>query len=364
MTSRATTKKRLPAVAIIAPFPPPYGGMALQAEKLFTLLTASGIHTLGIQSNVKFPQLLAFTERIQGIRTFVRFIIFLSSLFNLKQASVIQIFGASHWYFFLVVAPAIVMAGLLKKKIILNYRGGEAEIFLSKWGFLAIPLMKKADIISVPSHFLKDVLEKATDKEVLIVPNVIDTQNFKHKERQDIKPYIVVSRQLEPRYNIACAIRAFKIIKDTYPEAKLKIAGTGSEKKNLKKLSDDLELRDVYFLGALSHDQLALVYDECDIMINSSNTDNFPGAILEAFACGLPVVTTNAGGIPFMVREGENGILVDPDDHAALARGVFTLLHNPSLVQSFSMNGRRVAEEHSWENIKNKLFHLYGIQSQ
>jgi glycosyltransferase involved in cell wall biosynthesis len=337
--------------------------MALQAEKLFTLLTASGIHTLGIQSNVKFPQLVAFTEKIKGIRTFVRFIIFLSSLFNLKQASVIQIFGASHWYFFLVVAPAIVMAGLLNKKTILNYRGGEAEIFLSKWGFLAIPLMKKADIISVPSHFLKEVLEKATGKEVLIVPNVIDTQIFQYKERGHIKPYIVVSRQLEPRYNIACAIRAFKIIKDKYPEAKLKIAGTGTEKNNLKKLSDNLELRDVYFLGALSHNQLAKVYDECDIMINSSNTDNFPGAILEAFACGLPVVTTNAGGIPFMVKEGENGILIDPDDHAALARGVFTLLQNPEMVQSLSLNGRKVSEKHSWENIKITLFNLYGIQS-
>jgi glycosyltransferase involved in cell wall biosynthesis len=337
-------------------------GMALQAEKLFALLTASGIPTLGIQSNVKFPQLLTFIEKIKGIRTFIRFIIFLSSLFNLKQASVIQIFGASHWYFFLVVAPAILMAGLLDKKIILNYRGGEAEIFLSKWGFLAIPLIRKADIVTVPSLFLKEVLEKATGKEVLIVPNMIDTQIFTYKERKNIKPHIVVSRQLEPRYNIACAIRAFRIIKDTYPEAQLKIAGTGSKKNNLKKLCVDLDLRDVYFLGALSHDQLAQVYDECDIMINSSNTDNFPGAILEAFACGLPVVTTNAGGIPFMVKQGENGILVNPNDHASLAHGVFSLLQNPSMVQSFSMNGRKIAQEHSWQNIKIKLFNLYGIQ--
>lgn len=96
-------------------------------------------------------------------------------------------------------------------------------------------------------------------------------------------------------------------------------------------------------------------------MINPSNADNFPGSVLEAFSCGLPVVTTNVGGIPFLVKEGETGIMVEPDDHEGLAKGVLTLLQDPYLARLFSLNGRKVAEEYSWEKVKKVLFSMYGL---
>ena len=171
---------------------------------------------------------------------------------------------------------------------------------------------------------------------------------------------MVISRQLEPRYNIACALKAFKIIKQAYPDAQLMIAGAGPEETRLKNLQKEMLLKDVYFLGALSHAELSSVYDSCDIMINSSNIDNFPGSILEAFACGIPVVTTRVGGIPFMVKEGETGFMVDADDHEGLARGVLTLLQNPEIARLFSISGRRVAEEYSWEKISQTVLNMYG----
>lgn len=251
------------------------------------------------------------------------------------------------------------MARIMRKKIILNYRGGEAERFFEKWGFIAIPLIKKADVIAVPSLFLKEIFEKITGEKVKIVPNLIDIEILTFRERTNLKPFIVVSRQLEPRYNIACALRAFNIIKRSYPDAQLMIAGTGSEEKRLRKMKEEMLLRDVYFLGALSHSKLSKIYDKCDIMMNPSNADNFPGSILEAFACGIPVVTTRVGGIPFMVKEGENGFLVNPDDHEILAERVLRLLQNPKIAQTFSINGRKVAEKYSWENIKQIILDMY-----
>ena len=348
------------AVAIIAPCPPPYGGMAVQAEKLYERLTKSGVTSFFIRSNVSFPHILKFLEKVTGVRTLVRFILFSFNLLQLRKATVVHLFGASHLYFFLVVCPSILAAKIMNKKIILNYRGGEADRFLKRWGFIAIPLIKKASVIAVPSFFLKEIFEKAIGERVAVLPNLVDTETFRYRERTNLKPFIVVSRQLEPRYNISCALRAFKEIKNVYPEARLMVAGAGSDENNLKKLQKGMSLKDVYFLGALTHKELSQVYDSCDIMINSSNIDNFPGSILEAFACGIPVVTTRVGGIPFMVKEGETGFMVDADDHEGIARGVLTLLQNPEIARLFSISGRRVAEEYSWEKIKQTVLNMYG----
>ena len=364
MDRKNISKDQVPTVAIVSPFPPPYGGMALQAEKLYKNLTASGIKSFCIKANVSFPRFLRFLEKIKGVRTIVRSIIFTMNLLGLSRATVVHILGASHWYFFLVVAPSIMTAHLMNKKIILNYRGGEAEEFLDKWGFLAIPLLKKAHTIAVPSIFLKEIFEKVVKREVIILPNLIDLEIFQYRERATLKPVIVVSRQLEPRYNIACALKAFGIIKEVYPAAQLKIAGTGSEEQKLKALLQEMSLQNVYFLGALSHQELDHVYNECDIMVNPANSDNFPGSILEAFACGLPVVTTRVGGIPFMVKDGETGIMVAPDDHEGLAKGVISILQNPALAKSFSVNGRKVAEEYSWVKIKKIFLGMYGMDDR
>jgi glycosyltransferase involved in cell wall biosynthesis len=347
-------------VAIVAPSPLPYGGMALQAEKLCNKLRSSDVDALFIKSNAEFPQVIKFLNEIKGLRTVIRFMFFACSLLRLRRAAVVHIFGASHEYFFFVVMPTILMARMMKKKIILNYRGGEAEDFLKKWGFIAVPLIKTADVIAVPSLFLKEIIEKATGETVMILPNLIDMDIFTYRERAELKPAIIVSRQLEPRYNIECALRAFNIVKKKYPEAQLMIAGAGSEETRLNKLQQEMGLKDVNFLGALSHAELFAIYERCDIMINPTNADNFPGSILEAFACGIPVVTTRVGGIPYMVTQGETGFMVDADDHQGIARGVSTLLQNPDIARSLSRNGRRVADKYEWEEIRQTVLNMYS----
>jgi glycosyltransferase involved in cell wall biosynthesis len=351
-------------VALIAPFPPPTGGMALQAEKLYKKILSSGIGVLCIKSNASFPGILSWLEELKGVRTAMRFILFSKSLLKIREAAVVQIFGASHVYFFLVVLPSIVVACMMKKKIILNYRGGEAERFLKKWGLLAVPVLKKADIIAVPSEFLKEIFLKATGKDAVILPNIIDIDIFKFRERSSLKPKIIVSRQLEARYNVACALKAFKIIKKEYPEAELYIAGSGPEEDNLKKILERMSLSDVNFLGLLSHEQLSHVYNECDIMINSSSIDNFPGSILEAFACGIPVVSTRVGGIPYMIEDGVTGLLVEPNDHEGIAAAVLKLLGDSSLVKSLSLKGRKMAKDHCWEKVRKVLFDLYEFDHE
>jgi glycosyltransferase involved in cell wall biosynthesis len=253
------------------------------------------------------------------------------------------------------------MARLMRKKIILNYRGGEAGAFLERWGFIAVPVLKKVDVIAVPSYFLKEIFEKATGRETVILPNIIDIDIFNFRERSSLQPNIIVSRQLEARYNVACVLKAFEIIKGKYPEAHLYIAGSGSEEDRLKTMRKEMSLRDVTFLGLLSHEELSGIYNKCDIMINASNIDNFPGSILEAFTSGIPVISTRAGGIPYMMEDGVTGILVNLNDHRGIADAAIRLLNDSSLARRLSLNCREVAEKHSWEKVKNTLMNLYGF---
>ena len=84
-----------------------------------------------------------------------------------------------------------------------------------------------------------------------------------------------------------------------------------------------------------------------------------PGSLLECFASGLPVVATKAGGIPFVVNDGKTGLLVDLNDHEAMAECAFRLLENPDLVERITQSGRAELEKYSWKNVRREWLNLY-----
>jgi len=350
-------------VSILAPFPPPYGGMAIQAQRLCEKLSRDGTNIIKISSTKPLPRFITFIERIKYVRTFCHLLQFIFQLRKLKGVDVVHLLGASHEYFFLVVVPSVLFSAILKKRVILNYRGGEADRFLAKWGSVAIPILRMADKLVVPSKFLVEIFKKYNIGEVEVLPNIIHIDRFLFRPRQKIKPSMIMTRHLEPLYNIPCALRAFQIVQTRYSSAQLKIVGNGSQEKELKKMVSELRLENVTFCGAVPNIELLELYNESDILLNSSNADNFPGSILEAFACGLVVVSTDVGGIPYMVTDGETGLLSKVNDYAGLASNIIKVLENPDLAHRLSLNGREAALKHSWERVKDTLFNLYEINS-
>ena len=137
-----------------------------------------------------------------------------------------------------------------------------------------------------------------------------------------------MSRALESLYNIPCALRAFKMFQNEYPQASMVILGDGSEKQSLERLARDLGLHDVEFRGRVERASIPEVYDSCDIFLNTSSIDNMPVSILEAFAAGLPVVTTDAGGIPWLVTDIFNGHLVLVNDHLAVSERLVEIMRD------------------------------------
>jgi phenylacetate-CoA ligase len=339
--------------------------MALQALQLRDLVRRDGIGVALFPTNFRLPRLLRFAERLPGVRTAIRAaLIGPKMLIEARKTGVVHIFAASWGYFFLVVYPAVLAGRLLGKRVVLNYRGGEAQRFFARFGWAAGPAIRQVDAVTSPSHFLAGVLEGRFGVSVSIVPNILDFEKFRYRPRRTIEPRIIVTRHLEAPYDIDSVIRAFHIVKQRYPAARLWIAGTGKQEKHLRELTADLGLTDVEFLGHVPHKDLSALYDACDIYLNASRVDNFPGALLEASAAGLAMVSTAAGGIPFIYRHGETALLVESGDLLALAEAVHQVLEDPPRAMEMIEAARVTAQGCDWAAVRKALYRAYGWESK
>ena len=350
-------------VGLVTPVAPPAGGMAIQAQKLVEHLRQEGLAVVVFATNPDFPRPFGWLMRVKGGRTFFRFFLYLYQLRRLRSVDIVHILGASHFYFFASVAPAVLLGKLFGKKVLLNYRGGEAAAFFAEYKKFVALTVNRADLIAVPSEFLREVFVEQLGCRVEVLPNIADFEKFPFRQRTSFQPKIVVARSLEPIYGHRVILQAFARLLDDYPNALLRIAGEGSLKSELENVAADLGITEkVHFLGNLSVDELAGVYDNCDLMVNASTADNFPGALLEAFMCGLPVVTTDAGGIPCMVKNHENGVVCKVNDVRCLTEGMLYLLQNPHKAAAFATQARLFAMQYSWPRVRQKLFELYGLE--
>lgn len=360
----APPRHRVPSVCVVAPLPPPYGGMSLQAEKLASHLASEGLSVDVIVTNPTPPRLLGWMRQLPMVRTLLRELQYFAMLLrDLPRCDVVHHFSASGLYFFAQSAPLLILSGLLRKRIILNYRGGDAPKFLRRWRRCIVPLVHLADCIAVPSEFLQQLFREY-GLEATLLPNIADTALFNWQERQQFAPRLLVTRHLDPMYNVECLLRAFRIVKARFPEARFTVAGDGSDASRLRVLVRSWNLTDVNFSGAVTHRDLPALYAAHDIYVNSSNVDNFPGALVEAACCGLPIVTTRAGGIPNMIRHRRNGVLVDLNDHESLAAGVIEIIEDAGFGRALAREARLWAERFSWRNVFPELLKCYGLSSR
>jgi L-malate glycosyltransferase len=349
-------------VLLVAPTPPPYGGMALQAALLEKLLRADGVPVALFSANFPLPGCLRMAHWIPGLRTSLRALLIWPKLWvAIRKVEIIHIFAASWWYFFGVVYPAVLLGWLCGKRVILNYRGGEAERFFRWFGWATAPAFHQAHVITAPSGFLAGVISQHFCASVSIVPNILDSSAFTFRPRARLQPKILVTRHLEPLYDVESVLRAFGLIQEMFPEASLWIAGTGSQERYLRGRAAAWNLRNVCFLGNIAHGDLPAVYDQCDVYLNASLIDNFPGALIEASAAGLVVVSTDSGGIPYIYENGKTALLAKPGDWRTLGLAVQKLLSSPALALNLANAALAVARACDWREVRESLYVAYGF---
>jgi glycosyltransferase involved in cell wall biosynthesis len=285
-------------IGLIGPLPPPPGGMANQTRQLARLLNAEGMHVELLETNAPYKP--AWIERIWGLRALFRLIPYLRILW--KTAGEVELFHVmanSGWSWHLFAAPAIWIGWMRGVPVVLNYRGGEIEEFFQKSFHWVRPSLNRVSVIIVPSGYTADVLRRR-GFDVRIVKNIIDMRRFAYREgerqvRQQMTggPHLLVTRNLEPIYDIPTALRVLQQVSRTFPQARLTVCGSGPDRSSLMRLADELGISDaVTFTGNIDNLAIAALYRSADIMLNTSLADNMPVSVLEALACGVPVVST------------------------------------------------------------------------
>lgn len=185
------------------------------------------------------------------------------------------------------------------------------------------------------------------------------------RDRCEIPPgrWLLTVARLESHKGVDTVIQALPAVLARAPDVRYAVAGAGSQRDKLEKLAHKLGVADrVRFLGEVGEQDLPALYNLAAVYVGASRraerigVEGFGIALVEASACGLPVVAGNSGGIPEAVRDGETGFLVPPEDPAAVAEAVCRLLEDPGLAQRIGAAGRRAVETYfNWDRVVRDL---------
>ncbi len=266
----------------------------------------------------------------------------------------------SGWSWHLFAAPAIWVAAARRVPVVVNYRGGEAATFLARSHGLVRWSMRRAATLIVPSGFLQQIFDRHA-MPASVVPNIVDLDRFRPQaDGEAIALHVVVARNLEPIYDNASALRALALLRKALPQASMTVAGSGPEAAMLQRLAQELGIAGaVRFAGRLDRDEMAQLYRTADVVLNPSLVDNMPNSLLEAMACGVPVVSTDVGGVPFVVQHGETALLVPAGDAAAMAAALRRILTERALRRQLSAAGLREVQRYAWDQVAPLLAGVY-----
>lgn len=345
-------------IVVTGPVPPPVGGMALQTRQLVSCLMAEGLSVVMVPCNA--PLRWPLLDRIPVLRALLRLRAYRRHLHQvLREADLVHVMANSGWSWYLFAVPAIHIAHRYRCAIVLNYRGGLAESFLAKAYRRVGYSMRLVDQLVVPTDFLRKVFAEFKWPAVLL-PNILDERSFKPVARSDSALQICVTRNLEALYDNASAIRAFALVKQTLADASLVLCGEGAERDSLEQLVEQLQLNDsVQFAGRLQRPELLSTLAHTHVLLNPSRADNSPNSLIEAMACGIPIVSTNVGGIPVLCRDGQDAILVDAGDHVAMAEAIVRVHRDERLRQQLIQNGQENARRFYWSSVRDRVREIY-----
>jgi glycosyltransferase involved in cell wall biosynthesis len=357
----AAESRSMLGIGLVGPLAPPSGGMASQCEQLLRLLKSEGLRVELVQTNRPFwPGVVG---RLPLLRAIFRLVPFVWKLWRVAgRVDVMHIFANSGWAWYLMATPALIVAHWRGKPSIIHYHGGNADRFFSRAPRHALAMLRTASLRVTPSVFLQGVFHRHK-LGAEVIPNAIDLNRFLLASHRSlgISPHLIVTRNLESIYDISTAIRAFAIIRRALPGAHMTIAGSGPELSKLQAevMSQGLDGA-VQFSGRIDNDLIVSLYASADCMLNPSRVDNMPISILEAFASGVPVVSTDVGGIPDLVIHGASGLLVPAGDYEAMAREALRVLQTPVLASTLRANGLSQAQRYGWSQVRSKWLMAYA----
>lgn len=242
---------------------------------------------------------------------------------------------------------------LLGKKYIPILHGGNLPNRLQNNPALCRQLFGNAYRNVAPSHYLLHEFQEAGFTNVTFIPNSIEIKKYPFKERSVFQPNLLWVRALAPIYNPKMAIDVLSELKRNYPDSQLCMVGPDKDRygEAIKHYANEKGL-DVKFTGRLPKESWISLSGDYDIFINTTHLDNTPVSIMEAMALGLPVVSTNVGGIPYLLTHEKDALLVGDNEVSEMTTAILKLAEDATLARKLSLNGRAKAAAWDWQSVK------------
>lgn len=264
----------------------------------------------------------------------------------------IDTYGTQNFYYALLVSQLCRLLGLPYISIL---HGGTLPLRLNNNPKMSRLIFKHSKFNVAPSRYFETIFESHGYHNIKYIPNSIEIENYLFSQRTYITPNILWVRSFSEMYNPLMAVKVFKFIKDSGVDASLCMVGPDSDGSfhDIKALAKDYHI-DVTFTGKLTKHQWTQISENYNVFINTTNIDNTPTSVIEAMALGLPVVSTNVGGIPYLIEHEHNGLLVEKNNVAAMAEAILLLFKDPVRREHIISNARKLAESFDWEQVKTK----------
>ena len=246
---------------------------------------------------------------------------------------------------------AVWLLGKINKPIVLTLRGGNLPKFSTRWSNRVKKLLNSAYAVSAPSKYLKESM-RYYRKDIRLIPNPLNLSSYKFQLRDNPSPQIVWLRAFHSIYNPTLAPRVLALLHKDFPNARLTMIGPdkgdGSLQMTRRKAEELGVSQWVDFPGGIPKTDVPNWLQKKDIFINTTNVDNTPVSVIEAMASGLCVVSTNVGGLPYLLDDGYDALLVPPDNPEKMADAIRKILTQPDLAARLSANARKKAETFDW----------------
>lgn len=241
----------------------------------------------------------------------------------------------------------------LNLKYIPILHGGELPARLERSPKVSKKLFGNAFLNVAPSLYMKTVFQQTGFTNVRFIPNSINLQNYRFKERITLRPKLLWVRAFAEIYNPVMALKVLKLLLADYPNAELCMVGPVKDDswKHCIRYAK-LHRLPVRFPGRLSKAEWIALSKKYDVFLNTTNIDNTPVSVIEALALGLPVISTNVGGLPYLISADIDGVLVPPNDPERMATAVKGLLQDPERSLQRTLAARKKVEVFDWERAK------------
>ena len=310
----------------------------------------TSIETLGVFLGGEDYNLILTSDKKNQLVRF--FDMFLTTLFKVRRVDYVLIdtySTSSFWYAFFCSQ----LSRLFAVKYIPILRGGDLPQRLQKNPKLSHMVFANAYKNVAPSGYLKHAFEKEGFTNVIHIPNSIEIEKYEFKKRTDFAPKLLWVRAFASIYNPTMAVSVLKQLQKHYPSATLTMVGPDKDGSlsTTKAFADTLGIA-ISFTGQLAKEDWWRLAAEHDIFINTTHFDNTPISVMEAMALGLPVVTTNVGGIPYLLSDKENALLINDNAVDEMTTAILSLISDKESTSGITQKARSFVAQMDWKVVK------------